>query len=70
MEDETKQFVKQYTSCQRFKKKKCIKISPNNIELIHLDTVCIDLVGPYIVINQKGYNRILNAMRFVLGQLK
>ena len=67
MEVEIRQFVKQCPTCQRFKKKKKknSKLSPKNVELIPWDTVCIDLVGPYTVTDQKGNDRILNAMTFV-----
>ena len=41
------------------------KITPNHSELIPCDTVCIDLVGPYTVTDQKGNNGILNALAFV-----
>ena len=67
MEDEIRQFVKQCPTCQRFKKKKkkYDKLPPKNVELIPWDTVCIDLVGPYTVTDQRGNDRILNAMTFV-----
>ena len=41
------------------------KLPPMHVELIPCDTVCIDLIGHYIVTDQKGKNRILNAMTFV-----
>ena len=57
MEDEIRQFVKQYPTCQRFKKKKekkkYSKLPPKNVELIPWNTVCIDLVGPHIVTDPK-----------------
>ena len=59
MEDGIRQFVKQCPNYQRFKKKKYDKFPLMNIELIHWDTVCIDLlVGPYIVTGQKGNGKI------------
>ena len=67
MEDQIRQFVKQCPTCERFKKqkKKYGHIPPKNVELIPWDTVCIDLIGPYTVTDQKGNDRILNAMTFV-----
>ena len=47
------------------KKKKYGKLPPKNVELIPWDTVCIDLVGPYTVTDQKGNGIILNAMTFM-----
>ena len=47
------------------KKKKYNKIPPKNVELIPWDTVCIDLVGPYTVTNQKDNDRFLNAITFL-----
>ena len=66
MEDGIRQFVKQCPTYQRFKKKKekCGKL-PKNVELIPWGILCIDLVGPYTVTDQKGDDRILNAMAFV-----
>ena len=60
--------MKQCPTCQRFKKKKKKKFGkllPKNVELIPWDTLCIDLVDPYTVTDQKGNDRILNAMTFV-----
>ena len=71
MEDEIRQFVKQCPTCQRFKKKKkkkkkkYDKLPPKNVELIPWDTVCIDLVGPYTVTDQKGNSRIVNVTTFM-----
>ena len=67
MEDEIRQFMKQYPTCQKFKfkKKKYRKIHLKNVELIPWDTVYIDWVGPYTVTDQKGNGIILNAMAFV-----
>ena len=67
MEDEIKQFVKQCKTYQRLKKqkKKYGELPPKDVELIPLDTVCIDLIGPYTVTDQKDHGRILNAMTFV-----
>ena len=66
MEDEIRQFVKQCPACQRFKKKKKYdKLPPKNAELIPWDTLCIDLVGPCTVTDQKYNDRILNAITFV-----
>ena len=55
------------SNCQRFKKKKKKygKLPPKNVVLIPWDTVCIDLVGPYTVTDQKGNDRNLNAMVFI-----
>ncbi len=67
MEDEIKQFVKKFKACQRFKKqkKKYGKLPPKDVELTPWDIVCIDLIGPCTVTDQKGHDRILNAMPFV-----
>ena len=66
MEDEIRQFVIQCPTCQGFKKKKKYgKLPPKNVEIIPWDAVCIDLVGPYTVTDQKGNDRILNVMTFV-----
>ena len=67
LEDEIKQFVKKCKACQRFKKqkKKYGKLPPKDVELTPWDTVCIDLIGSYTVTDQKGHDRILNAMTFV-----
>ena len=74
MEDEIRQFMKQCTICQRLEKKKHGKISPKNVEQIRWDTMCIDLVGPYKVIDQKGNGRIhkktyrnMTLMIWILG---
>ena len=71
-EDKIRKFIKQCPTCQRFKKKKRKKkiktygkISPKNVELISCDTVCIDIVGPYTVTDQKGNDRNLNVVIFV-----
>ena len=67
MENEIRQFVKQCPTCQRFKKKKKKKygkLLPKNVELIPWDTVFIGLVSPYTTTDQKGNDRILNAMIF------
>ena len=67
MEDGIKPFVKKCKTCQRFKnqKKKYGKLPPKDAELTPCDTVCIDLIRPYTVTDQKGYDRILNAMTLV-----
>ena len=67
MEDDIRQYVKQCKTCQRFKKqkKKYGKLPPKIVDLTSWDTVCIDLVGPYTVTDQKGNDRVLNAMTFV-----
>ncbi len=67
MEDETKQIVKQCKTCQRFKKqkKKYGKVPPKDVDLIPFDTMRIDIIGPYPVTDQKGNDRILDAMSFV-----
>ncbi len=67
MEDEIKQFVKQCKACQRFnkEKKKYGNLTPKDVGLISWDTVCIDLIEPYTVTDQKGNDRILNTMIFV-----
>ena len=67
MEDDIKQYVKQCKTCQRFKKQKKTydKLPPKTVDLTPWDTVCIDLVGPNTVTDQKGNDRILNAMTFV-----
>ena len=58
MEDKSRQFVKQCPTCQRFKKNnknnKYNKIPPKNVELIPLDTVSIDLVGPHTKLTRKA----------------
>ena len=67
MKDGSRQVVKEWPTPQRFKKKKKIygKLPPKNVELIPCDTVCVDLIGPYTVNDQKGNDRNLNAMTFV-----
>ena len=60
-----RQLFQQCQTCQRFKKKKCGKLSHNNIKLIPWGTVYIDLVGPYTVTDQKDNCKFINTMIFV-----
>ena len=65
-DDKIRQFVKQCPTCQRFEKeKKYDKFPPKNIDIIPWEKVCIDLVDPYTVTDQKGKDRICNTMIFV-----